>query len=57
MMSYENSIFHGECPYTGETCKDKIPCNRCRANEEEKKLMEEFDKQEELEMLYEEMSE
>ena len=55
MMSYENSVFHGKCPYTDEPCKDKILCNRCRANKEERKLMEMLDKQEEGEIWQKEM--
>lgn len=57
MNEYETSIFNGRCPYTDKPCLDKIPCNRCRANEEEKQLVQEMDKQEQLEIWLEEMAE
>lgn len=44
MDDYEYGLFNGKCPYTDKPCKEKIPCNRCRANDEERKLMEMMEK-------------
>lgn len=55
MTDYERGIFSGRCPYTDKPCVDKIPCNKCRMNEEEKRLMEILEEQEKSEVWEEEM--
>lgn len=55
MTDYETDIFNGRCPYTDKPCVNKIPCNKCRMNEEEKRLMEILDEQERFEVWNEEM--
>ena len=52
---YENKVFNGKCPYTDKPCTDKIPCNICQMNEEEKRLMDLLDEQERQEIWEEEM--
>ena len=52
MTDYERNIFQGRCPYTGKLCLEKKPCIRCRMDEEEKRLLDEMEKQE---MLLEEI--
>lgn len=44
-------FFNGKCPYTDKPCLEKISCVKCQVDADEKEMMEQLDRQEELEML------
>ena len=42
----------GKCPYVDKPCPEKIPCNRCMASDEDRKLIQMLEKQERVLDLY-----